>query len=267
MIASLGMYDMDWVRGANDALWAGVAARLRAAGVDGVPERLDRDRSMTEIWHDSDLLLGQTCGYPLMTALRDVVQVVAAPVYDFAGCVGATHRSVLVVPAASPFRTLEDLRGGRVAINSADSNTGMNLLRLAVAPLAGAKPFFAAVTTTGAHLASIDLVARNGADLTAIDCVTFGLVARHRPDLVAGVRIIGETAPSPSLPFVARGSASPADMALLREALANALADPSLVEAKRALGLLRVEPATSADYEIVARYEREAAAMGYPVLV
>jgi ABC-type phosphate/phosphonate transport system substrate-binding protein len=266
MIASLGMYDMDWVQSANDALWTGIAARLRAAGVESVPDRLARDRALTEIWHDPDLLLGQTCGYPLVTALQGVVQVVAAPVYDFPGCEGATHRSFLVVPAASSFRSLEDLRGHRVAINSADSNTGMNLLRRAVAPLAGGKPFFGAVATTGAHLASLDLVAWNGADLAAIDCVSFGLAARHRPELVSSVRIIGETPPSPSLPFVTRGGASPADIAILREALAGALADRSLAEAKQAIGLLGVEPTTVEDYEIVALYEREAAAMGHPVV-
>lgn len=265
-IASLGMYDLPCLQAATDSLWTAIAARLRANGVAGVPDRLDRDRGLGDIWRDETLLLAQTCGYPLMTALQGIVQVVAAPVYDLPGCAGAWHRSVLVVPAASPFQTLGALRGRRAAINNADSNTGMNLLRRAIAPLAEGRPFFAEVIETGAHLASVERVTRGEADLAAIDCVTFGLTLRHRPALLAGVRVIGETAPSPTLPFVTRRGASHDEIALLRDAIAAAAADPRLSDATHALGLLGVQSATAADYEVLADYEREAAAAGYPAL-
>ena len=264
--ANLGMYDMPWLQGANDALWTGIASRLREAGLEQVPETLDRDRPPAAIWRDPGLLLGQTCGYPLATALRGVVAAVAAPIHDLPGSAGAAHRSVIVVPAASGFQALPELRGGRAAINSADSNTGMNLLRAAVAPLARGKAFFRDVVETGGHLASLDRVGSGDADVAAIDCVTFELTRRHRPDLVAGVRPIGETAPSPALPFVTRGGALPHEIAMLRAALAGAIADPGLAGAVGTLGLKGVEAIGPQDYEILLRYESEAAAAGYPIL-
>ncbi|MEX6506711.1 phosphate/phosphite/phosphonate ABC transporter substrate-binding protein [Jiella sp. M17.18] len=264
--ASLGMYDMPWLHSANDALWTGIAARLRAAGLSGVPETLDRDRPLGEIWRDPALRLAQTCGYPLMTQLADIVAPVAAPVYRWPGCSGAAHCSVVVVAVGSHYEALGDLRGGRAAMNGRDSNSGMNLLRHAVAPLATDGRFFGAVVETGSHLASLDHVAWGQADVAAVDCVTFGLARRHRPDLTAGVRVLAETAKSPSLPFVTRASASAEEIALLRRALAEAIADPELAAATEALGLAGVEPVTAEDYEIVLAYERQAEAAGYPAL-
>ncbi|NDW03337.1 phosphate/phosphite/phosphonate ABC transporter substrate-binding protein [Jiella pacifica] len=265
-IASLGMYDMPWLLHANDALWAGLASRLRAIGMDGVAESLERTRSLATVWRDPALLFAQTCGYPLMTALNDVVTPFAAPVYSWSGCSGATHCSVIVVLRASSFETLADLRGRRAAINGPDSNSGMNLFRHAVAPFAEGGRFFADVVTTGGHLASIDHVASGRADVAAIDCVTFGLAHRHRPELVEGVRVIAETAKSPSLPFVTRAGASAGEIAMLLSAVEEATADPQLVGAVEALGLKGVEPVCVDDFAVVLGYEQEAIAAEYPVL-
>jgi hypothetical protein len=262
-VASLGMYDPPWLHGANDALWSVLARHLRDNGFAAIPERLDRDRPLPAIWADPDLVLAQTCCYPLATTLAGAVTPVAAPVYAWPGCRGATHRSFLVVPEASPFQNLSDLRGRRLAVNGFDSNTGMNLLRAAVAPLAGGSAFFGSVTVTGAHLSSMSAVARGEADLAAVDCVTFGLAARHRPDLAAGLRVIGETEPSPALPFVTRREASAEAVAA---ALRAALADARAAEACTRLGLTGVEPLPAdACAQVVAR-ERDAVAAGYPRL-
>ncbi|MBO0902745.1 phosphate/phosphite/phosphonate ABC transporter substrate-binding protein [Jiella sonneratiae] len=265
-VASLGMYDMDWLRQANDALWAGVAGRLAAAGMTDVPERLDRARPLSEIWRDPALILAQTCGYPLATALAEAVTPVAAPVYRWPGCEGARHRSVVVVRAGAGLESLADLSGRRAALNGADSNSGMNLFRHRIAPLSRNGRFFAGVVVTGSHVASLEAVSAGRADAAAIDCVTFGLVKHHRPERVAGLRIIAETALSPALPFVTRAGASAREIALLRQALAEALADPTLAGAAEALGLCGVEPVTLDDYAVVLKYEREAQAAGYPVL-
>ena len=186
--ASLGMYDMPALHRANDALWSAIATRLRAAGLDDVPDRLDRTRPIGDIWRDPALLLAQTCGYPLVTVLDGIAEPVAVPVYGWPGCDGARHCSLLVVPAASSFEALVQLRGRRAAFNGHDSNTGMNLFRHAVAPLAKGEAFFAATIETGSHLASLDRVASGDADIAAIDCVTFGQAMRHDPQRTAGVR-------------------------------------------------------------------------------
>lgn len=265
-VASLGMYDMPFVAEANDVLWTAIAGHLVAAEVTGVPERLDRSRPLDAIWRDENLLLAQTCGYPLVTTLACVVTPVAIPIYRWPGCDGPLHRSVLVVAAAASYAALSELRGRRVAINGWDSNTGMNLLRHRVAPLADGRPFFAAVIETGAHLASAAAVASGAADVAAIDAVTYALAQRHAPHLTAGLRVIGETAPSPSLPFVTRAGAAPRDVALLCDALSTAIASPAFAAGRAALGLVGIVPADPHDYNIVSRYEQEAIAAGYPTL-
>lgn len=265
-VASFGMYDMPFLAAANDALWSAMARRLRAAGSADVPDRLDRERPLRTIWRDPGLLLGQTCGWPLVTELGEAVTVVGAPVFDLPGCEGATHRSLIVVASACNAASLEDLRGARVAINGPDSNTGMNLLRAAVAPLAHGAPFFSKVVVTGAHLASIAAVARGTADVAAIDCVTFGLAARHQPALVRAVKAIGATPPGPALPFITRAGASAEEVALLRAALASALTDPEAADAVAALRLTAIVPASAADYAVLTAYARDAAAASYAEL-
>ncbi len=265
-IANLGMYDAPWVADANDAIWNAIAERLRAAGVGDVPPRLDRTRPLVEIWHDHDLLLAQTCGYPLVTMLRGVVTPIAAPIYGWRGCRGATHCSLVVVAEASPAARLSDLIGQRAAINGRGSNTGMNLLRRAIADIAGGGPIFTTVVETGSHLASIEAVRQGAADVAAIDAVTFALAAMHRPDLVAGVRVLAETPPSPTLPFVTRHDTAPALREALFVALREAIADPAVAPATAALGLVAVQPVSFEEYAVVARYADEAAALGYPDL-
>lgn len=274
-VASLGMYDQPWLVAANDALWAGIARQLRQRGIVGTPPLLDRARPLGRIWRDPDLLFAQTCGYPLVTALTGRVTPVAAPIYDapiddapgIPGAIrGATHRSVVIVAEAAPFRDLGALRGSRAAINGRDSNTGMNLFRRALADVAEGRPMFSAVVETGGHIASLEAVRGGAVDVAAIDSVTLALTRRHRPDLAAGVRVIAATPPSPTLPFITRAGAGADEVAAVRAALAAAIADPELASATAALGLVGLAPARRADYDILTRYAEEAAAMAYPDL-
>lgn len=261
-VVSLPMYDFPWLAEAHDALWATLRTRLRAAGVAGVPEALDRARPLRAVWRDSALLLGQTCGYPLLTEFSGTLRVVAAPIHDLPGCDGVLHRSFVVVRADEPAQSLSGLRGRRCAINGRDSNTGMNLLRALLAPLAGGRPFFASVIETGAHLDSLRAVREGRADLAAVDCVTHGLAARHRPDLLEGTRVLSVTDATPGLPFVTGASTSQPDLVALRAALAESAPSP----AGAALRLADVAMLTLADYAPVLALERQAAAAGYPVL-
>lgn len=260
MIASLGMYDPRWLQPANDALWTALAAHLRAAGVAEVPDRLTRNQPLDTIWTAPDLLLAQTCGYPLTTRLRDSVAVVATLTYDAPGCEGAWHRSALVVRAGDPAGSLADLRTRRAAINARDSNTGMNLLRAAVAPLAGGQPFFAAVLETGAHARSAMAVIAGKADLAAIDAVTLALLHDRYPTLARRLRILGWTAPSPGLPLI---TAANGPVEALRNSLTETLRDPALTKPLRITGHAVLD---AADYAVIPAMECDAATAGYPVL-
>jgi ABC-type phosphate/phosphonate transport system substrate-binding protein len=161
---------------------------------------------------------------------------------------------------------LDDLRDHTAALNGSDSNTGMNLLRHAVAPLATNGRFFGSVVTTGGHLASMEAVRSGATDIAAVDCVTFELADIHRPDLTEGLYVLARTASSPTLPFITRLSASPEEAETLRAALNEVLAEAEPGSAIERTRLRRVERATLADYSVLSRYATEAAAAGYPVL-
>ncbi len=263
-IAALAMYDAPAVvAAANDTLWAGLRDRLRTAEIVGVPHRLTRDGSYADPWLDPRLLLAQTCGFPYVRHLRGRVRLVATPVYGFPGGSGAERRSVVVVAAGASFAHVADLRGRRAAINDPGSNSGANLLAALVAPLARDGRFFSSVTETGGHRESLAAVAAGRADVAAIDSVTFGLLARHAPEEVAGVRALCETPGGPGLPLITRGEATDAEVAVLRQALAGVLAEPRFEGARETLGLVGIEVLGDAEYVVLAQYAADAAALGY----
>jgi ABC-type phosphate/phosphonate transport system substrate-binding protein len=260
------MYDLPSTSAALDALWAGFATRLRTAGIGGVPATLTRHSPIEAVWRDRDLLVAQTCGYPLLKYLAGKVRVVATPIYDVPGCDDARHCSFVVVSAGSRHAGLGSLRGGRAAVNAPDSNTGMNLFRAVIAPLAEGGCFFAEVAITGAHAASLAAVASGRADVAAIDCVSFWLLSRERPELADRVRILARTPPSPCLPLVTSSRTGDDELAVLRETLATTAESPDLAGSLRALGIAGFRVLPDDAYAVIARYERDAAALGYPLL-
>ena len=164
---------------------------------------VEPDEELHGFWRRPNVLLSQTCGYPLVHGLNEQVQVIATPQFDAPGCAGADYSSVLVTRAEAQFDSLAACRGARAAYNQDDSNSGMNVFRHAVAPLARDGAFFSAVLRTGSHLGSLRAVVENRADVAAIDCVTFAFVCDELPELARRVRQIGVTAASPGLPLIA----------------------------------------------------------------
>ena len=77
-IAVLPMYDFPWIAAANDALCASIATRLAEAGVRA-PMKITRGGDLAARWRHSSLIFGQTCGYPYVTALKEMVTLIAAP--------------------------------------------------------------------------------------------------------------------------------------------------------------------------------------------
>ncbi|WLE00465.1 PhnD/SsuA/transferrin family substrate-binding protein (plasmid) [Agrobacterium leguminum] len=265
-IASLAMYaSPSPVREATALFWAALGKRLRTAGVDA-PQALDEEIRYNEAWLRPDLLFGQTCGYPYVRHLRGKVQLVATPVYNLPGCEGPLKCSFIIVGAASPAQSIEELRGARAAVNEPGSNSGYNLFRAFVAPYAKDGRFFSTVQETGSHLASIDAVSRGEADIASIDCVTFGNTLRFDPQRVTGVRILAETARGPGLPFITAAATPARDLVILRRALAETIADPELAGVCDMLSLRGISLLGDADYEMLAELDWDAARHGYPVI-
>ena len=251
--ASLPMYAFAGLEAANQALWS----RVRE-GVPGVPESLADARSVPDSI-TADTVFTQVCGFPLFRHLHGQAVMLGTPRYEFEGCEGAMHRAAFIVRADEPAQSLAAMRGRVFGCNSIDSNTGMNLPRWSLARVAGGRAFFARVVWTGGHLTSMQALAACDIDLCSVDCVTWGLALRHRPEVTAPLRVLAWTEPSPCLPFVTSVATPHATVAAL---VANLLG-----QTEPGLGLVGLEPADPAAYGILAEYEREAEERGYPVLV
>jgi ABC-type phosphate/phosphonate transport system substrate-binding protein len=265
-VAAMGMYDLPELRAANDALWQAIAARLEADGVIDAPQALTRDRSLDEVWLDPRLLLAQTCGYPFAHALKGKVNLVATPRYRARGCEGPFYRSAVVVRGGDPATSLRDLLGRRCALNDLASNSGMNHLRVELAPMAGGQPFFSAVSISGSHLASAEWVASGEADVAAVDCVTWAHLERWRPALTRRLKVLAWTVQSPGLPLITAGDADPATRAALRRALRDVETDPQLREARADLLLDGFNDLPASHYHAIVHLEQIASAQGYPEL-
>lgn len=265
-VASLGMYDHPAQQAANDRLWAALASILRGHGVADVPYELDRSRPVQRIWRDPGLLFGQVCGYPLVSDQTLSLQILALPVYAAPGCAGDEHCSFIVARSSDAAADLGAFRGRRAAINDCGSNTGMNLLRSAVAAVSSGPQFFGGLAVTGSHLDSARAIVRGNADVVAIDAVTYAALDRLEPELTRKLRIVARTPNSPTLPFVTGSATDIETVALLRDALASIVADPSLADARADLFLAGIVPGDIERFASLLQFERDAARAGYPEL-
>ncbi|WP_439864226.1 phosphate/phosphite/phosphonate ABC transporter substrate-binding protein [Pseudomonas antarctica] len=216
------------------------------------------------LWLAPQLLVTQTCGYPLMTQLRGQVRVIGRPRYELAHSSGGEHCSLLLTRDDNPRIALADFYNSRGVINGHDSNSGMNLLRERLAPLQRDGRFFAGIGISGAHRESLRWLREDRADLAAIDSVTFDYLARFAPQEVAGLRVVTRSAPSPTLPYIGPPSLSDEHVLQIREAMNLALQDlPHIAET---LGLRDVLPASEDDYHVLLDYQQQAADLGYSTL-
>jgi ABC-type phosphate/phosphonate transport system substrate-binding protein len=265
-VAAFPMYDFPELRWATDSLWEFLASRLNRDNVIA-PASLTRGVPLHALWTDPDLLLAQTCGYPLVTSLAGKVRLVATPCYDAPGCEGPLYRSAIVVRAADPAGSLAGLRGRRCAMNGRDSNSGMNVLRAAVAPLAcGAHPFFSEIVETGAHTASAQAVATGRADVAAIDCVTWAHLQHLRPSAVGDLRVLEWTRATPGLPLITSNLTGPTTCGALREALLAVEQQAALAPVCQALRLHRFEAVPLSTYDSILALEQHAQDAAYPTL-
>lgn len=212
-------------------------------------------------WRRDDLLLSQTCGYPLVHGLAPYVRLIGTPRFSVSGCHRQTYRSAIVVRAVDGPTTIEACRGARAACNGPDSHSGMNALRHVVAPLARHGHFFGDVLHTGSHLASLAAVGDGRADVAAIDCVTLAFAAEHHPALVDGIRQIGVTRAVPGLPFIASRRARMPLVRQVRVALREALRDDA--DLRTRLHMDDVVRTTAGAYLPIASMARDAYRLGY----
>ncbi|MEM5582893.1 PhnD/SsuA/transferrin family substrate-binding protein [Roseibium sp. AS2] len=272
----LPMYDWPEVKAETLRLERALQGALCAVldlDPSGFRERPE-NAELVEVWTDPDLLLTQTCGYPLTHALAGRVRLLGAPHYSAPGCDGVTYCSQLVVFAESSHRCLEDLRGRRAVYNGADSQSGMNAFRHAVAGLRGRdgggseneNRFFSDVVASGSHLGSMRAVAAQEADVACIDAICWWLACREVPDLTARLRPIGRTASVPGLPLITSLRFTDREADLIADTIDAVLTGPETQESRERLGIRGFSKLDVGDYTGLLSMEREAAGLGYPVL-
>jgi ABC-type phosphate/phosphonate transport system substrate-binding protein len=240
------MYDWPELQWAHDALWAAIAKRLAALGVNA-PAILDRERPAEDVWLDPGLILSQTCGWPYSTRLLEKVRIVATPVYEVEGCDGPLYSSIIVTRPDERAQHLADFRGLRFGVNTRDSLSGYVALAAALRE-AGIDPASADWVETGSHRASVRAVADGLADVAAIDAVCWALAEQFEGEAVRRLSVLCRTPLRPGLPLITAGNRSDGELVLLQGVLQDALASEETREARNALSLSGTVLIADSDY-------------------
>ena len=264
MIASLPMYVSNLPQ--LDVLWRTLAAHLSAAGADSIPQELTWPADHLGHWRENELLLSQSCGFPLMTELAGQVRLVGTFRYNADGCDGIFCRSKFIVRSGDAAATLADLRGRTVAYNSVNSQSGYNSLRAQVAPLSEQARFFGKAVQSGSHRKSVEMVRDGLADIASIDCISLAEFERYSPEVTRGIRVLSQSDLYPGLPLITSAQTSDATLATLRAALANVMHDPALTATREALFIKGFEPVGLSAYQVCVDMRDRALALGCPTL-
>jgi ABC-type phosphate/phosphonate transport system substrate-binding protein len=233
---ALPMYDLPEVAADIDAVCGALATILAA--------RHERPSDLTAHWRGDDFLLSQTCGLPLAGYVPG--EVVGTLVHAGVGTAKGRYCSVVVGRAGSSGAT----RPLRAAVNDVWSLSGWVSL-LAVVDELG--PFTDDPLITGSHRASVAAVRTGGAEIASVDAVTFALLARHAPEELGGIEVVGEGPDVPELPLV---TSRPALVASLREALTATMSSSELAPHLERLLVTGFIPRERGDYADVAALAR-----------
>lgn len=212
-------------------------------------------------WRHPELLLSQTCGYPLHAFLPEV-QVVGTFNYQAAGCDNFHYSSHLVVRAADAGKILADFRNKRVVCNSEDSQSGYHCLRTLVAPLHNQGHFFSQALFSGSHQNSLAALKTDQADIAAIDAVTWALVSQHHPERVTGLVSLGTTALIPGLPMITSAQTSAQTLEALRKVLKRLVTEPEWRSVCDALLIKDFTVTERKDYQLISNNVERAACSG-----
>jgi ABC-type phosphate/phosphonate transport system substrate-binding protein len=265
-IANARMYA---VAPAAEAAWTELIEHVsREAGVALVYQPYPAPQPLETLWTRPDLGCVFMCGYPVATRLAAVVPL-AAPVPDLDWAAGrAVYRSDLIVRRDARFRRLEDTFGGTLGWTVEHSHSGFNALRhhLLRHRTPERPTLYGKVV---GHLVTarriLDSVIDGTIDVGPLDAFWHALIARHKPELTGGIRVLESTDVAPMPPLVAAPELPAAGAARLREALVAASSRPWFAPLARALRITGFAPVSRETYGVALAWAREAEAAGYPV--
>jgi len=219
------------------------------------------------LWCRTDLGCAFMCGYPIAFGLAPVVPI-AAPILRDGWVPGRpAYRTDLIVRRDSPYRTLEDTFGGRAGWTLEHSHSGFNAFRhhlLAYRTKARPTLYGEVVGNLVTARNVLDSVVAGRIDIGPLDAYWHRLIARHAPELTAGIRVIASTAPVP-MPALVAGAMLPADaVARLKAAFVAAASRPWFAALAEPLLLEGFAAVTREDYAVTLEWDAEAKAAGYP---
>jgi ABC-type phosphate/phosphonate transport system substrate-binding protein len=180
---------------------------------------------LESLWARADLGAVFMCGYPIALQLAKVSPI-AAPIPRAPWAAGRPlYRTDLIVREDAPYERLEDTFGGRAGWTVEHSHSGFNAFRhhlLAYRtpqrPALYAQMIGNLVTARNV----LDAVRSGKLDIGPLDAYWHLLIARHAPELTAGVRVLASTAVAPMPTFVAAAGAPAEMLARLRAAFVAA---------------------------------------------
>ena len=230
--------------------------------------RYPAPQPLEHLWAREDLGAVLMCGYPVALKLAHVTAL-AAPIPRAPWAQGrALYRSDLIVRTDSPYQRLEDTFGGRAGWTVQHSQSGFNAFRHELLGYRSeARPRLYATMLGDLVTARrvLDAVRDSSIDVGPLDAYWHLLIARHAPELTAGIRVLASTPLTPIPAFVAAAGLPERLVARVREAFLEAgrrawfgaLADVLLLEG--------FAPANNAAYDGLLEWDRQAQAAGYPL--
>ena len=175
------------------------------------------------------------------------------------------YRCLIIAPAGSDAKTLEDLRGAVMAFTDKESNTG-HIVPRATLVARGLHPesFFREILHTGSHDNSILAVSLSFVDAAAVDALIWESMVRKDPSLAKRVKIIwrSEVFGPPPIVVPASGDANLAKS--LQEALLALDKDEEGREILSSIGIRRFVRPRPEDYRSAVELYRQLAQRGAP---
>ena len=177
-----------------------------------------------------------------VVAAAETLTIVAAPVFD--GEAEPVYRSVIIARHGDGITCLEDGFGRRLAVNESGSWSGFRGLHHELGRRGhrgDLSETFSHIHHSGSHVASINAVATNEADVAAIDNTVWRHVCATNPGIVAELSVIDRTGDWPSPPFSVVAQLAPATVEAVLESLRSYVGH----------GVIDVRPATADQYRFM----------------
>ena len=247
---SLPMYDFPQVRESTTRILNLLVETLCGAGEDVevvFPENTAH-HNLIEHWESPDTYLSQSCGLPFVEHLYEYVDVIGTLGWEGISDERGWYRTVIVAREALGIADIADVAGLRPAISNPYSLSGWCSLGWALAQVSSEPHFVEPYRVGGGHRGSLQLLQAHEADFASIDPGTFQLLARHEPELVQGLTLIGYGPMVPATPLHIAKRNRRVDIDRVQQLVFETFASSQLAEARRDIGISGFVPIGNQPY-------------------